>query len=273
MRKKTIGKCALCGRIGELSFEHIPPKAAFNSAPARPVSGEALFSEKGMAEDRMPWDTEGLRYVNQQQGMGRYSLCSECTNNTGSWYGDSYVELARATHFAMVNNDFQDSEGIGFKDIYPLRFIKQVLSMFCSINSNNSKLDSIRRFVLEREAMGLDRSKYKLCMYFTKSNLMKYSGPTAVIRGLGAEYEVMAMSEITAYPFGFILYFDPTETWKYHGTDIMACADCSYDEKADIILPWNILEMNDHIPESFRSKDEIRECILKNQRYRDELNI
>ena len=37
MRKKTIGKCALCGRIGELSFEHIPPKAAFNSTPARPV--------------------------------------------------------------------------------------------------------------------------------------------------------------------------------------------------------------------------------------------
>lgn len=273
MRKKKTGKCALCGRERELTFEHIPPRAAFNSTPAKPVSGAELFSEKGLDDNRMPWDTSGLRYDNQQQGMGRYTLCSECNNNTGSWYGDSYVELAKATHAAMIDETFQNSEGIGFREVYPLRFIKQVLSMFCSINKIDPKLDEIREFVLNKEATGLDRTRYKLCMYFTKSNLMKYSGPVAVIRDLGVANEVMAMSEITAYPFGFILYFNPTGSWKYHGVDIMDCADCKYDDQADIILPWKILEMNDHFPESFRSKDEIRECILENKKIAEELGI
>lgn len=267
MGKKILGKCALCGRETELTFEHIPPKAAFNSTPAKPVSGVELLSEKGLDEDRMPWDTTGLRYKNQQQGMGAYTLCSECNNNTGSWYGDAYVELTRATHIAMNDNALLDSEAIGFKDAYPLRFIKQVLSMFCSINKKDSNLDPLRKFVLDRNATGLDRSKYKLCMYFTRSKLMKYNGRTALIRDLGGKAEVMVLSEITAYPFGFILYHNPTETWEYHGIDIMDCADCAYDDKADIILPWKIVEINDYYPESFRTKDEIRKCILENKKH------
>ena len=72
---KHFGKCALCGQECELTFEHIPPRAAFNSTPTKPVSGEELLDD-----DRMPWDTTGLKYTNQQKGMGRYSLCPKCNN-------------------------------------------------------------------------------------------------------------------------------------------------------------------------------------------------
>lgn len=68
---KHWGKCALCGKECELTFEHIPPRAAFNSTPARPVSGVEVLTEKNLNDkERLPWDTTGLRYQNQQQRHG-----------------------------------------------------------------------------------------------------------------------------------------------------------------------------------------------------------
>ena len=269
---KHYGKCALCGRECELTFEHIPPRAAFNSTPARPVTGmELLIDKTPDGEERMPWDTTGLRYRNQQKGMGKYSLCQECNNNTGSWYGDAYVDFARAVHSVMQNEDFDGYDGIGFKEFYPLRFIKQVLSMFCSINGpDNLALDPIRQFVLDKDAVGIDKSKYKICCYFTKSTFMKYAGMSVLLKMGENEMETMAMSEITAYPLGFILYFDPTDTWKYHGIDITVCADYEYNDMAEAIFPWRIEEMNDMFPEHFRSQEEIRKCIEDNKKWAEE---
>ena len=256
-----------------MTFEHIPPRAAFNSTPARPVSGMDFLTEKNLNDtERMPWDTTGLKYQNQQQGMGRYSLCQSCNNKTGSWYGDAYVFFANAAHAAIQSYSINDPDGIGFKDIYPLRFVKQVLSMFCSVNApNNPKLAPIRSFVLDRDASGLDKSKYKLCMYFTKSTIMKQTGFMVMARSSIVGIEPMALSEITAYPFGFILYFDPTDTWDYQGIDITPCADCGYGDKFNIEMPWKIEEMNDIFPESFRSKEEIRKIFEDSKKRIEEI--
>ena len=80
---KHFGKCALCGKECNLSFEHIPPESAFNNSPAKPVSGDKLVED----DDRMPWDTSGLKYEHQQRGMGKYSLCRDCNSFTGVYYG------------------------------------------------------------------------------------------------------------------------------------------------------------------------------------------
>lgn len=266
---KKWGKCSLCGKECELTFEHIPPKAAFNSTPARPVSGNQLFTEEVLNDkDRMPWETEGLRYKNQQQGMGMNSLCQDCNNNTGSWYGDAYVMFAKICHSAVSNYDPKDPNGIIIKDIYPLRIIKQIISMFCSINSPYRKqFDELRSFVLDKQKVGLDKSKYKLCMYFTNTTLMKHAGFSVMLKQGASGFEHMAMSEITTYPLGFILYFNPTDTWEYHGTDITAFADVGYDDKLDIEMPWKIEEMNDIFPEHFRSREEVRQCVEKNSKY------
>ena len=86
-----IGKCALCGKIERLTFEHIPPQSAYNAKPAKPVSGKALLLKK----DGLPWELDGLKYENQQSGMGLYSLCKKCNNITGRWYGDAYRSFAK----------------------------------------------------------------------------------------------------------------------------------------------------------------------------------
>ena len=129
--------CALCGRKTEMTFEHIPPRSCFNSLPAKPVSGDALINS--MSQDkRKPWDTSGLTYKNQQSGMGMWSLCVECNSNTGSWYGNDYYDFIQNVNHIIVTHDVQAGGQLRFQmnDIFPLRIIKQMVSMVCSINQS-----------------------------------------------------------------------------------------------------------------------------------------
>lgn len=268
---KHFGKCALCGCECDLSFEHIPPRAAFNSTPARPVSGSEILTDKNINDpDRMPWDVSGLKYENQQQGMGRYSLCESCNNNTGSWYGAEYIKFIHTIHMAIQKRAENPGNVLEVQDIYPLRIIKQILSMFCSTNNpDNPLFHTIRQFVLNREATGLDKAKFKVCMYFTDTTLIKYTGFNVVLHLGESGPSSMALSELTAYPLGFILYFDPTEEWDYQGFDITAFADWPYDKTATVQMPWKIQAMNDMFPEMYRSRDEIRKFVEEHRKRDD----
>lgn len=264
MSNNHYGKCALCRQYTKLSFEHIPPEAAFNSKPAKPVRGDKLFS-KG---ERMPWDVSGLRYENLQQGMGRYSLCEPCNNKTGSWYGNDYINIAHIIHHFFAKKPFPNPTGVEIREIYPLRFIKQVISMFCSINSNiDTVMYELRDFVLNKDKVGIDKNKYKICMYFTESNFVKYAPLSVLATFDDSGSEAIAVSEITAYPLGFILYFDPTDSRKYDGVDITSFADYGYDCSATIQLPFIVKEMNDIFPAHFRSREEIEKCVEENRKW------
>jgi len=260
---KSFGKCALCRKECELSFEHIPPRAAFNASPAKPVTGDKM-----MSDERMPWDTSELRYTNQQQGMGKFSLCKDCNNNTGSWYGNDYIKISQIIHAAFCETIPDNINAIGIKEIYPLRFVKQIISMFCSINNfEDERIQPLRDFVLDKTTFGLDKSKYRLNMYFTKSNLVKYAPLSVVIKLDDNKVQSMAVSEITAYPLGFILIFDPISEREYDGVDITSFSDCGYDELATIEIPLCVKEMNDIFPMHYRSKEEIKQCIEENKKW------
>lgn len=264
MAKKHPGICALCRKhFDDLTFEHIPPRSAFNATPAKPITGEGVLED-----NRMPWDTTGLPYKNQQQGMGKYSLCKTCNNNTGSWYGDEYRIVAQVVHNILSEPIDSKYQAFCIRKIHPLRFIKQVLSMFCSINNfEDDRIEIIRKFVSDKDAVGLDKSKYKVCMYLTKSRFMKYNPLTVILRKGETRYESIALTEITAYPLGFIVYFDPTDTFHYNGFDITHFSDCQYDDIADIQMPLCIYEMNDILPTFYRSKEEIKQCIKENEEW------
>ena len=128
-------------------------------------------------------------------------------------------------------------QAFGIRDIHPLRFIKQVLSMFCSINNfEDARIDVLRKFVIDQKAVGLDKSKYKVCMYLTKSNLMKYAPLSVVLRMGKTKCESLALTEITAYPMGFIVYFVPTDTFHYDGLDITHFASALASSLSSIFI-------------------------------------
>ncbi len=287
---KHFGKCALCGRECELTFEHIPPRSAFNNNPAKQYTGDKLISD----DSRMPWDFQGLQYISLQKGAGLFSLCDNCNNLTGTWYGDTYRDMAQIITAASEKWKDEPVSGIGIKDTYAARFIKQVLSMFCSVNSQESieayryprqatdnyphspivqtladaqmalyyatdLMDELRAFVLDKDAVGLDKSKFKVCMYLTRSSLFKMNVLSAVMNFEANSY--VTLSEITARPFGFILYFNPPTNLQHKGIDITAMADLKYDDKATVEFPLRIFEMNTYFPDDYRSKEEIEEWV------------
>lgn len=261
--KEGIGKCALCGKVCELTFEHIPPKSANNSNSAKPVSGAEYFKKN----NRLPWDISGIKYENQQKGMGVFSLCQECNNNTGSFYGNDYLEFAKRAVALIVGEIPSDHNIVEFKQIYPLRIIKQICSMFCSINRDLPYLDDMRKFVLEKESNNFDKKKYRIQMYFNKGSIIKYNGYSCLIF-IGSP--MIEMSEIVAPPFGFQLIIDPKDNEHYNGLNITNFVDCKYDDITTVTIPIIFQEVNNIFPNDYRSKEEIIAQIEKYETHKKE---
>lgn len=252
--KKHIGKCALCGKKGKMTFEHIPPRAAFNATHAKPITiGSMLKGNK-----KYPWDVDGIKYIDQQAGTGVYSLCEACNKITGSWYGKAYQCFAAKGIEVVTTKIDSIYHSVEFKEVYPLRFIKQIVSMFCSINPD-ANMEDLRKFVLDRDAVGIDKKKYKLCMFFTRSTTKRNSGLMATANIPNGE--VILFSEIVACPFGFVLYFDPSDNIETQGFDITALADYQYDNLCNITMPLVFREINNWMPYDYRTKSEIEKAI------------
>lgn len=260
MAKKVYGKCALCGKEGKLSFEHIPPEAAFNKTPAKPISGDEFL----LRGNTYPWETAGIRYQNRQQGMGMYSLCESCNSFTGSAYGDEYREFAERAMYVVFSDEDLTQKSVVLKNVHPLRVIKQIASMFCS-TTPIPQLDDLRTFVLDKNKCGIDRSKYEIRMYFTRDNVIKWTGFNALIKV--GESNPVVMSEITAFPLGFILYLNPNEVKHKDGEDITSFSDCGYDDLRDIYMPITMHTVNSWLPGDYCSREEIMHTVERNQEW------
>ena len=82
-RRKRTGICHICGSSGDLSFEHVPPRVAFNDRRTVRIKGEEAIS---LGPDEI------VKGPIQQGGIGDYTLCAECNNKTGHWYGARFVD-------------------------------------------------------------------------------------------------------------------------------------------------------------------------------------
>jgi len=85
---KHTGLCRVCGDFRALTFEHIPPRAAGNSRPAR-----AFWSlQMATSDEPLAFPTRGWKP--SQRGVGGYVLCAVCNNLVGTRYVPEYVHFA-----------------------------------------------------------------------------------------------------------------------------------------------------------------------------------
>ena len=286
---KHEGRCALCGKHTELTFEHVPPKAAFNKDRVKSYSLLDSINDK----DRLPWDVSGVPYTSLQKGSGFYSLCKECNNNTGALYGNAYRSMAYSIAHALSEHDETTHHAITLTKVPAHQFIKQILSMFCSLNGydvverfphpnvliNPERLspiqktiyestaaiyhaahamDSIRNFVLDPSACGLD-NRFHLYMYFSTDSFIRCCPFNSVMNLEDGTYTIV--SELTVPPFGFSLYFNPSPDANYPGINISEFASYSYNQLLTCQMPMIVKERNTYFPMDYRSKEEILQCI------------
>lgn len=252
-----FGKCKICGKECELTYEHIPPKKAFNNYNRKGYFGDAVI-ELVTSKERMPWETKGLNYTQMQKGVGLYSLCKECNNYTGSKYAVFYCDFAYKT-VEFIDNNFEeyskcDLLRVRFKPFYPLKFIKQVLSMFCSTTPGlNLKFNDIKD-VLTDASKNLNVADFRISMGMVKNSVISWTGCMGKFYLNGGK---RVLSEIVVFPFIFILDYDKNVV-KNKLIDITYFLKYNYDDTINLDITLPVVERNiAAFPADYRTKSEI----------------
>jgi len=264
MAKNKKGTCHLCGSYGKLSFEHLPPKKAFNNC-----SIEHYNYFMGI--------TQG-NYNNQisQRGLGGYTLCERCNNNTGSWYGGAFIEWARQSMNILEYTENQPSLYYRFR-IFPGRVIKQIACMMFSVNTNEFRChhQDLVKFVLNRDEYYLNPD-IKFFAFYNAEGFRMSGGMVKVktnnfnmdnLEGFGESIDRMrtkiethhALSELGFPPLGYVLTFD-SEPPHPRLVDISYFAKYRYDDLCSIELRLPVLPVDSPYPTDYRSRQEMESC-------------
>ncbi|MCJ7577853.1 MAG: hypothetical protein MUO91_05330 [candidate division Zixibacteria bacterium] len=197
-RNKAKGTCHLCGNFGALSFEHVPPRAAFNNRRIIKVTFEQAIS---LGPDEI------VKGPIQQGGIGGHTLCPKCNNLTGHWYGTRFVGWCYQAMNILIRSHGKPSL-IYLNYLFPLAILKQIVTMFFSVNTETfSKANpELVQFVLKREAKYLP-PKYRFFMYYNTTGTFRFSGIWARLDPFSSRSTTL-MSEITYPPFGYVMTID-----------------------------------------------------------------
>jgi hypothetical protein len=253
------GKCCICGSTGKLTFEHVPPRAAFNEHRVFEADIKKLMEGKwGLGEK----PTEGAY---KQKGAGRYSLCGKCNNDTGAWYGESYVQVAKQAMLLLYRSRGNLSLAYPYA-MYPLRFLKQVVTMFfsaCGPSLQEGEPDLVR-FVLNRSSRQLPHKfQFFAYLHHPESAAMRQSGVTGVVKGPG---KVHLFSEIAFPPFGLIMSIGGHPPIDHRVCEITHLNQYTYRAWEIIYMPLPVLHVTTVLPGDFRTVDEVNRDIASNRK-------
>lgn len=256
MGKKTkiFGQCHICGRNGYLSFEHVPPQKAFNNQKVFTSKGTDYFGR----EQLLPWDPTGIKTHQHQGGMGEHTLCEKCNSDTGGWYGGAFVDFVHKGVRSFINKPIKNKDiiEVRFSDIRPLNIIKQIITMFFSVNSSSysSFHPGLKDFVLFKNKKYIDPYRYKIQIFIHIGDMARHVGVAGVIDL--AKQTTHVFTEISWPPFGYIISFDSKTPQNY--CDITYFANhFTLEEKRNIVLKIPVLESNTGLPGDHRSKQDI----------------
>ena len=262
--KKQYGKCVICGKYANLTFEHVPPRAAFNKDRVKTYSADELFREEN--KNRLPWEFEGLKYTNNQRGTGGYYLCAECNSLAGTLYVNDYVHFVECLDYLWHKAYGINSSRISFelKEIRPLAIIKQIMIMFCDINQGLMGEKSLREFILNQNSHTFDKNKFRIFIHlpmgvYERANALSYliySNPSV---------RMFQISELIFHPLGIALYKDLPKEYDVEGAEITHFVDYNYEDKVSGEFCILILECNTSLPKDYRKKEEILKCMHRNR--------
>ncbi len=191
-KNNNIGVCKLCGEKGKLTFEHIPPRAAYNKITKYYlISSEEYYS----SEDLLNLKPKGKVI---QGGVGSYCLCKSCNSFLGQNYVRPYSDFVNIG-MDLLNKYELNTYIFKVEKLNPLRILKQIASMFISISEPTFKeqCPEIIDFVKNPEKTYLP-DKYHFFMYLNnEGDYRKFAFPTFTnVHG--------AIGELAYPPFGFV---------------------------------------------------------------------
>ena len=265
-RKSKKGKCHICGKSGLLTYEHVPPRKAFNSNKALIYYGKKILENDSKG---FPWEIPSkIKGKQLQGGIGANTLCQKCNNNTGAWYANAFVDFIQKGYRETFQKKFKPNSWvtITLNDIYPLRIIKQIMTMFFSVNNPNlsDSHEELREFVLCKERRGISEKKFGFYLYIFQGDILRRLGIIVIGNIFSDPFKTKIVSELSTPPFGLVLEFKPKD--KKGFCDITFFAnEFDYNQQATIKLKIPVYESNSWYPLDYRAKKEVVDDYIKNE--------
>ena len=248
--KNVWGQCSICEKQGKLSFEHVPNKEAYNKATVIEYSWGDVFVKK-----------ENVKGKIVQGGIGEYTLCESCNNDTGHWYGNEYTRWAKACFDFLRSRTPSltepDEAIIILHNVYPLRFLKQVVVCFFSVVPGLARIyPELKNYVLDKQNTQLPQDcRFFLNFYFGEKPKLK-RWPLAAkisVRQEGGHLIPVAssvLSEVAHPPFVLIM---SKETGFAGAGEITSFTQYGYDQLAkNLTLKLQVIRGKSTLPGSFR---------------------
>jgi len=245
-----FGVCHLCGTTGKLSFEHVPPEAAFNDQRVLEADIHKLLGGNLIKELQSPTGKFN------QRGAGKFTLCEKCNNRTGDWYARSYIQFVKQL-FPLSYTVPPGTTVTVECSIRPLDVFKQMLVMFCSASSPSfaQKHPRLVRYLLNRESRDADDQHVFISLYdLVNSKSSRQAGLTGRI---DAEGSSQLFSEISFPPFNLVMSVDGgcPDPRLFEVTWFKQFA---YRELANVRLTLNNLAVHSYFPGDYRTFEDLK---------------
>ncbi len=255
-RKKVFGDCHICGIYSKLSFEHVPPRSAFNNHPVFVADAKALIGN---------WDGElgNIKGKIHQLGSGSYTLCEKCNSDTGAWYGNSFADWVYQAFRILNFTKGKPTLYYQFR-IFPLRVIKQIVCMFFSANGSKFRKANpdLEKFVLNREAKYL-RPEIRIYTYYNLSGISRQSGVTGVLNLAKRRHHTF--SEIAFFPLGYVMTFE-SEVPDNRPVDISFFANYAFNDWKEFSFQLPVLPIYTYFPGDYRAREELLPSAIKSKK-------
>lgn len=199
-RKKTVeGVCQICGLVGKMSEEHVPPQGAFFLSKQRKVS--LVTFEEALRLGPMEAQAAARQF---RGGFKTHTLCEPCNNKTGHWYGSAFIDWCRGG-IELLDKSRPAAAALSIAYyLYPLRVLKQVVTMFFSVNDARLRANhpELVRFVLNKESRYLPPD-YRFFVYFNPpGSNFRYEDFKGIMDTDTGQFSLA--SEIAYPPFGYV---------------------------------------------------------------------
>jgi hypothetical protein len=235
---ENVERCRLCGTLEDLSFEHVPPKSAFNRDRAEMLGLDAwLEREKSTGRP-------GRRGNISQRGSDVRTLFRTCNSRAGRLYVPEMARWVRIGRNALCDNreavDHADTTvstlGMGLKinEVRPGRFVKPMVTMLLAIAPIGipAGYPGLAAYARDPGVTALPDGM-SLYLNFYLGPISRFVGSAAVVRESGkATY---AVTELAYPPFADALVMgEPADAPALPCCDITSFAAAPIDRLASV---------------------------------------
>jgi hypothetical protein len=173
---EVVGICRLCGMEKPLTFEHVPPRGAYNRYPRMRPDTTLFFNNlyKGGPAPSM---------ISEPRGAGAYTLCGECNQRCGSRYAQHFIEWSKIWREALDSEPTAQTLQLSVVCMRS-RVMRQIIAMMLSASPPWLGLIAkghLRRFVWSSEVVGLP-PEVRVYTALTRSQTQRTMGDQAILR-------------------------------------------------------------------------------------------